>query len=113
MVYFVLTLRKGWYKNQFKLLAFSMATLFFTMGQIFFLHKLSVRGNVWSVFPIAMNVVSDVMAYVSGRLFGRTKLTNLSPNKTLEGYIGGVLSSALLSFAVRTFSLAIWGNTLF
>jgi phosphatidate cytidylyltransferase len=39
---------------------------------------------------------ADIGAYVFGRLFGRTKLTAISPKKTVEGAIFGVLGSVLV-----------------
>ena len=40
--------------------------------------------------------ISDVFAYFCGRLFGRHKLIpDVSPNKTVEGAIGGVVFCAL------------------
>ena len=44
---------------------------------------------------------SDVLQYVWGKLFGRRKLApKLSPSKTWEGLIGGVLSATLLGAAL-------------
>ena len=54
-----------------------------------------------NVLLIAFLVVvvqsSDVLQYVWGKLFGKTKVApKLSPSKTLEGLIGGVLSATLI-----------------
>lgn len=44
---------------------------------------------------------SDVLQYVWGKLFGRHKIAPLvSPNKTWEGFIGGVASATLLGTAL-------------
>lgn len=44
---------------------------------------------------------SDVFQYVWGKLFGRRKLLpSISPSKTLEGLIGGVLTSSLVGAAL-------------
>ncbi len=51
---------------------------------------------VWLVFLIAFG--SDTFAYFTGRLFGKHKLAKLlSPNKTIEGAVGGVAAATLLS----------------
>ncbi len=52
--------------------------------------------------------ISDVFAYFCGRLFGRHKLIpDVSPNKTVEGAIGGVvfcaLAAMLYGFILKTF----------
>ncbi len=54
-----------------------------------------------SILLIAFLVVvvqgSDVLQYVFGKLFGRRKIAPvLSPAKTWEGFLGGVLSSSML-----------------
>ncbi|MBQ7887441.1 MAG: phosphatidate cytidylyltransferase [Clostridia bacterium] len=46
----------------------------------------------------------DVLAYLGGRALGRHKLCpTVSPKKTVEGAISGVLGSVLLALAVRAF----------
>lgn len=48
-------------------------------------------------FLIFVVQVSDVLQYVFGKLFGRTKIApTLSPSKTVEGFVGGALSATLL-----------------
>lgn len=44
-----------------------------------------------------MIITNDIFAYIFGRLFGKTKLTELSPKKTWEGFIGGFLSSIVIA----------------
>jgi phosphatidate cytidylyltransferase len=53
------------------------------------------------IFLILIVQSSDVLQYVWGKLFGRHKIApNLSPSKTVEGFIGGVASSTLLGGAL-------------
>lgn len=53
-------------------------------------------GNVLLIaFLVFVVQFSDVMQYVWGKLYGRTKIApTLSPSKTLEGLIGGVLTAS-------------------
>ncbi len=45
---------------------------------------------------------SDVLQYLSGNLFGKRALSpHISPNKTLEGAIGGILATGLLAAALH------------
>lgn len=55
------------------------------------------EGLIWMVFPAMLVVTNDIFAYVFGRLFGRTKLIELSPKKTLEGFIGGAISTIIVA----------------
>jgi phosphatidate cytidylyltransferase len=57
----------------------------------------SGRNPLLAAFFLVVVQGSDVLQYVWGKLFGRTKIApNLSPSKTVEGFVGGVLSATLL-----------------
>jgi len=58
---------------------------------------------VWFPFIIAFS--TDTFAYLTGKLLGKTKLIpSVSPNKTVEGSLGGVIACLILSyFYARTF----------
>jgi phosphatidate cytidylyltransferase len=52
------------------------------------------RNAFLLVFLILVVQLSDVLQYVWGKLLGRTKIApELSPSKTVEGFIGGVASA--------------------
>ncbi len=54
-------------------------------------------GALLLFFLVAVVELSDVLQYVWGKLFGRHKIAPiLSPSKTWEGFIGGVLSASAL-----------------
>lgn len=54
--------------------------------------------------PIMMVVINDVMAYMFGFFFGKTPLIQLSPKKTWEGFIGGGISTVLISIGLSYFA---------
>ncbi len=57
-----------------------------------------VRLLFYLVIVIQM---SDVLQYVWGKLLGRRKIApHVSPNKTVEGFIGGIASATLLGTAL-------------
>ncbi len=52
---------------------------------------------IWIVIIAALG--SDIFAYFTGHLFGKHKIApHLSPKKTIEGAIGGVIGSSLASW---------------
>lgn len=54
------------------------------------------------IFLILVVQSSDVLQYVWGKLFGKHKIApTLSPSKTVEGFIGGVLSASLLGMLLH------------
>lgn len=55
-------------------------------------------GNIKLVlFMMIVVQISDVLQYVFGKLWGKRPIVpKLSPNKTIEGFIGGILSASLV-----------------
>ena len=58
------------------------------------------KGYFWVIMTNGSVMMNDIMAYVFGKTFGRTKLIALSPNKTVEGYVGGGVSTVLIAVFV-------------
>uniref|UniRef100_A0A383WMR8 Phosphatidate cytidylyltransferase n=1 Tax=Tetradesmus obliquus TaxID=3088 RepID=A0A383WMR8_TETOB len=54
-------------------------------------------GLVATLTSVACIIAADTGAYFVGKNLGRTKLTEISPKKTVEGAIGGLASSVLVA----------------
>lgn len=68
----------------------------FFMFHINFLASSNYPKLLWLVFITAF--VTDTFAYFTGVFFGKTKLCpNISPKKTVEGSIGGILGCTAIS----------------
>ncbi len=59
------------------------------------------EGWVLVMLVLAVTKASDIGAYFTGTLIGRHKLApKVSPNKTIEGAVGGLVASALVALAM-------------
>ncbi|SCM57728.1 Phosphatidate cytidylyltransferase [Petrimonas mucosa] len=67
----------------------------------------SLSNDYHFAFVLAIFIfiwVNDTAAFVVGSLLGKHKfIERISPRKTVEGFIGGILFSVLASFALSTF----------
>ena len=64
------------------------------------LLKMMDHGEIWVLFAVLMAFVTDAGAYFMGVFFGRHRgITRVSPNKSLEGYIGGFVFGVLYALA--------------
>jgi phosphatidate cytidylyltransferase len=60
------------------------------------LRDLPTHGAALLIDVLVATFLSDTAAYAAGRLFGSRKITpRISPNKTLEGLIGGFIGATL------------------
>lgn len=56
------------------------------------------RGAEWMLFTLVLVFAADIGAFFAGRRFGRLRLAPVvSPGKTWEGALGGVLAGALVA----------------
>ena len=89
------------FKIEEREMADSMATIMGIVYVVFFAYHvylvdITMHKIIWIIFITAFG--SDIFAYFTGYFFGKHKLAPvLSPKKTIEGAIGGVVGSALCS----------------
>ena len=69
-----------------------------TAGMLFMLTLYKDYDITAIVWLIAVVAGADVGAYVFGKSFGKTKFSETSPNKTMEGVVGGIASATLIGF---------------
>ncbi|KAJ1723760.1 phosphatidate cytidylyltransferase [Coemansia erecta] len=106
-VWFVGTLRKGYYRFQMGQFAWTHMALLLVVMQSQYMIENIFEGIFWFLLPIALVIVNDIFAYVFGFFFGRHRLIELSPKKTWEGYIGGGLTTMAFGFLL-TALLSDW-----
>ena len=65
------------------------------------LRNVPQDGLMWLFVVYAVTWGTDTFGYVFGKIFGRTKLApHISPNKTVEGAVGGILSAWIPAFCI-------------
>lgn len=68
----------------------------FSFFHISLISSVDTNFFIWYIFILAWG--SDTFAYFAGRLFGKRKLIeHVSPKKTIEGSIGGLVGATALS----------------
>lgn len=60
-------------------------------------------GFIYTTISAACIVAADIAAYIVGKRFGKTKLSHISPNKTIEGALAGLLSSIFVTICLGVF----------
>ncbi|CAD6194530.1 unnamed protein product [Caenorhabditis auriculariae] len=102
-VWFVLSLRKGYYMRQFSLFAWTHISLLLIVSQSFFIIQNIFQGIIWFLAPVSMIICCDIMSYFFGFFFGKTPLIKLSPKKTWEGFVGGAFSTVVFGILLALF----------
>ena len=83
------------------------------LGCVLLLRQMHTEPRLIAFTVVLTVFAEDTLAYLTGRLAGRHKLApRLSPKKTWEGLVGGVLAGVFVSFIAlydtRRDYLAVW-----
>ncbi|QIH75753.1 phosphatidate cytidylyltransferase [Macrococcoides canis] len=87
-------------KNRFNFVdaAFCMLAVAYVGIGFMYFYETRNNGLIYILFALLIVWVTDTGAYIFGRLFGKNKLwPEISPNKTIEGFVGGILSSTIIA----------------
>lgn len=86
-------------KTNFKDIAYTLFGMAYVIGLIVFIALLRGLDNgrilVW--FAIIAAWGTDTCAYLVGMSFGKHKLSKISPKKSVEGAIGGIVGATVLA----------------
>ncbi|MEQ9104056.1 MAG: phosphatidate cytidylyltransferase [Rhodothermales bacterium] len=107
MLYVAWLLRKGVEGRPLERMAGTLVSLVYPVFLLSFILDIRAGGSFALVLLLfGMIWACDTAAYYTGRSLGRHKLApTISPNKTWEGAVGGVLGALLVAFLVRHFWL--------
>jgi phosphatidate cytidylyltransferase len=98
----ILLWRRG-KENAFANWAWTVAGILYIGWLLSYIVALRITddGRGWVFLAVLCTFASDIAAYLTGRAAGRHKMAPyISPNKTWEGAIGGVVGSIIISIAV-------------
>ena len=89
-------------KTTFRDAAFSFVGIMYIIGFLGFLPLLygitgDISGKMLIWFVLLSAWGTDIFAYLVGKHFGKHKFSKVSPNKTIEGCIGGVIGAILFT----------------
>jgi len=79
-----------------------------TAGLLFILTMYEEYGVLSLVWLLGVVALTDIGAYFVGKSIGRTKFCETSPNKTLEGVIGGVALATVIGAFLGLFVVDFW-----
>ena len=86
-----------YYKKGFIIFAFFITS--YLIGSICYIDDLNFIINYLILIEL-----NDVYQYISGNILGKRKITpNISPNKTVEGLIGGIILTTLTATLLKNF----------
>ncbi len=87
------------------ILNWGIMTTVFSLSHMAYLLVLPLSGNPAAggvgllFFLVVLTQLNDIAQFLFGKMFGHYKITpTVSPNKTWEGLIGGVVSTTLISW---------------
>jgi len=113
----ILLSRKINFKNigysAFGLIYISLSLALFTnLRFIYFDSNLSIASSKLSLILVLLVIaalwINDTMAYLVGSFIGRHPLTKISPKKTWEGTLGGIILSILVLGAINYFVSSVF-----
>ncbi|GAA0332065.1 phosphatidate cytidylyltransferase [Bacillus carboniphilus] len=94
-------------KNKFTFedVAFAiMSTLYVGIG-FYYLIETRETGIIFILYSLFIIWATDSGAYFIGRAFGKRKLwPEISPNKTVEGFVGGIICAVVVAVLFSVFS---------
>lgn len=100
LIWFLNLLRSKVIRQQFSLLAWVHFLCLIIVLQSYMIIQNLFEGLIWLVLPLTLVFLNDIFAYIFGRLYGRTPLIEVSPSKTLEGFLGGGVGALVVGSLV-------------
>jgi len=83
----------------FNFVKYKILIISYIIISLIFFFTINFSNNIFLSFNLFIFIVItfDIFSYIIGKLFGKNKLVKISPNKTIEGFMGGTIISFILS----------------
>ncbi|WP_343680086.1 phosphatidate cytidylyltransferase [Chryseobacterium arthrosphaerae] len=86
-------------------ISIALLVCLFSFPHLYWIRN-SLNGFNAIIFIVVVTELNDVFQYLMGKFFGKRKITpHISPNKTLEGLLGGIFLTIILSNILGFFLL--------
>ena len=90
---------KNDYKNSFSQFLYLIFSLISIQVYLLFYYQ-----KFYFIYFVSVVVLFDTISYIFGSLFGKKNILNaISPNKTYEGLLAGILFTLLIAFFLNNF----------
>lgn len=98
-------------KINFKDITYTFIGIFYVVFFIMFVAFINGMpdGKILIWYAIFAAWGTDISAYVAGKYLGKHKFSQVSPKKTIEGCIGGVIGAIILILAYTYVANYFWG----
>ena len=89
-------------KITFEQISYTLIGICYIFGFIIFIpltygYEGDIIGKILIWYILASSWGTDVCAYLIGKKFGKTKFSKVSPNKSIEGCIAGILGATIIN----------------
>lgn len=78
--------------------AFKLSSFILFLGLVLnIISNILIYEKTYFFLILLITILTDSFAFFIGKAIGKHKITKISPNKSIEGYIGGVIMGTILS----------------
>ncbi len=97
-------------KTNFKDIAYTLLGILYIVLLIMFVAKINgmKNGNILIWYTILAAWGTDIFAYLVGKHFGKHKFSKISPKKSIEGCIGGMIGGVLMMLVYTYVVNTVW-----
>lgn len=102
-------------KITFEQITYTLMGICYIFGFIVFIPLIygtegNISGKLLVWYVLGSSWGTDVFAYIIGKRIGKTKFSKVSPNKSIEGCIAGILGTIIINLSL-TFIFNNWMGT--